>query len=210
MQAQTDKNSPPPDKRLEILQAAATLFAEHGFAAVSIRDLARAVHTTPAALYHHFSDKDAIYRATLEFVFLDKAKTTSDLAKGQDAPEIMLERLISWLIGQFSENPVMTRLFQRELLTGDKERISFLTKEVVATPFREIENLMARLAPDRDAGLSAVSVLSMILGYVELAPVLEGLTGQRITRQKTKAYADHAVQLTLHGLASGPETKETR
>lgn len=210
MQAHIDNNSSPPDKRVEILQAAAALFAEYGFAAVSIRDLAHAVNTTPAALYYHFSDKEEIYRATLEFVFLDKAKATSDLAEGKDAPEIMLERLVSWLIGQFSENPIMARLVQRELLTGDKERISFLTREVVATPFREIENLMARLAPGRDASLSAVSVLSLALGYVELAPILEGLTGQRITRQRTKAYADHAIQLVLYGLASQPETKVSR
>ncbi|MCV2891431.1 TetR/AcrR family transcriptional regulator [Ruegeria aquimaris] len=190
------------------MQAAAALFAEHGFAAVSIRDLARAVNTTPAALYHYFSDKDAIYRATLEFVFSDKAKATSDLAKGQEAPEIMLERLITWLIGQFLDNPVMTSLLQRELLTGDRERISFLTKEVVAAPFREIESLMRRLAPNHEDTLSAVSVLSLVLGYVELTPVLEGITGQPVTRERDMAFANHASHLVLHGLSPRPDARE--
>ncbi|MCD1627981.1 TetR/AcrR family transcriptional regulator [Seohaeicola saemankumensis] len=205
MQYQTGRKSSQPDKRGEILQAAATQFAENGFAAVSIRDLARAVNTTPAALYHHFSGKEAIYRATLEFVFSDKARATSDLAKGQEAPEVMLERLIVWLTRQFSDNPIMTRLLQRELLTGDKERIKLLTKEVVAAPFREIESLMRRLAPDHDDTLSAVSVLSLVLGYVELTPVLEEMTGQPVTHERDMAFANHASHLVLQGLSPQPD-----
>lgn len=205
----TAKTSPPlSDKKESILKAAAILFARHGFAAVSMRDLAQEIHTTPAALYHHFQDKAAIHAATLQYVFSDKATDVSNLIKGDDAPEAKLERLIVWLTLQFAQNPIMMRLLQRELLDGDKQRIKVLAEDVITAPLLEIQRLMQQLAPDRDAWLSAFSVVSLIMGFVELSPVLEQLTGQRSTRKSLLGFADHATHLVLNGLVAQPETEE--
>jgi len=178
------------DRKISILEAATVLFAKHGYAAVSIRDLAREIHTTPAALYHHFPDKDAIYTAALRHVFSDRAKALGTIVKGDDAPDVTLERLIIWLTQQFSDNPVLARLVQRELLAGDRDRLRLLTEDVMAAPFREIERLMHRLAPAKDASLSAASIIALVMGYVQLTPVLEVLTGQRNTKQSLKDFAD--------------------
>lgn len=196
------------DKKEGILKAAAILFAKRGFAAVSMRDLAQEIHTTPAALYHHFQDKAAIHLATLQYVFSGKATTVSDLVKGDDAPEIKLERLIVWLTLQFAENPIMMRLLQRELLDGDKQRIKVLTEDVITAPLLEIQRLMQQLAPGRDARLSAFSVVSLIMGFVQLSPVLEQLTGQRASRKSLLDFANHATHLVLSGLVTPPEAKE--
>lgn len=48
------------DTRDRILTAAGLLFAERGFAASSIRDLAARVGVSTATLYHHFPTKEAI------------------------------------------------------------------------------------------------------------------------------------------------------
>ena len=210
MNSPAEIEQPLSERKAAILKAAANLFAEHGYAAVSLRDLAGEVHTTPAALYHHFADKDAIYAATLDYVFSEKANSVVDLVKGDDAPEVVLERLIVWLTRQFSENPVMTRLLRLELLAGDNERIRSLTEDVIAAPFREIQNLTQRLAPHQDAGLSAVSVISLVLGYVELSPIIEGLTGQHNNRQRDLAFANHAKQLVLHGLTLEPGSEDNQ
>lgn len=202
MKSTTKTSSGLSDKKESILNAAAILFAERGFAAVSMRDLAQEIHTTPAALYHHFQDKAAIHYATLQYVFSDKAADVSDLIKGDDAPEAKLERLIVWLALQFAENPIMMRLLQRELLDGDKQRIKVLADDVITAPFQEIQNLMQQLAPNRDAQLSAFSVISMIMGFVELSPVLEQMTGQHSSRKTLLAFADHATQLVLGGLVA--------
>ena len=193
------------DRKVSILEAAAALFAKHGYAAVSIRDLAREIHTTPAALYHHFPDKDAIYAAALRHVFSDRAKALETVVKGDDAPDVTLERLIVWLTQQFSDNPVVARLVQRELLAGDRDRLRLLTEDVMAAPFREIERLMHRLAPTRDASLSAASIIALVMGYVQLAPVLEVLTGECNTEQRLRDFAAHAKDLVLHGLLVQPQ-----
>ncbi|MGL5810143.1 MAG: TetR/AcrR family transcriptional regulator, partial [Nocardioides sp.] len=48
------------DTRERIVREAAQLFAARGYAATSIRDIGSAVGVSSAALYHHFSTKDAI------------------------------------------------------------------------------------------------------------------------------------------------------
>jgi AcrR family transcriptional regulator len=50
----------PPDRRRRILDAAAALFAEHGFAATSVGDIAAAEGITDGALYRHFASKEQL------------------------------------------------------------------------------------------------------------------------------------------------------
>lgn len=46
-----------------ILDAARELFARHGIEAVTLRKIATAIEYTPAAIYGHFTDKEALIRA---------------------------------------------------------------------------------------------------------------------------------------------------
>lgn len=47
-------------RKEEIVDVAATLFAEHGYEAVSLLDIARAVGLSKTTLYHYFDSKDEI------------------------------------------------------------------------------------------------------------------------------------------------------
>ncbi len=51
--------------RTAILDAAATAFADQGFAATSITQIAGAARVTKGAVYHHFPDKQALFEAVL-------------------------------------------------------------------------------------------------------------------------------------------------
>ena len=50
-----------PAPRATILDAAAKLFAAHGFEGASLNDVARAVGVTKAAVYHYFPTKKDIF-----------------------------------------------------------------------------------------------------------------------------------------------------
>ncbi|GAA0306486.1 hypothetical protein GCM10009528_24670 [Kineococcus aurantiacus] len=63
--------------RQEILDAAAALFAENGYAATSTRAIAEAVGVRQASLYHHFAGKDEILLELLEA----SVRPTLDLAE---------------------------------------------------------------------------------------------------------------------------------
>ena len=59
------KKSEARDTRHDILDAALDLFAEQGFFATSMRQIARAVKVRESALYHHFESKQAILDALI-------------------------------------------------------------------------------------------------------------------------------------------------
>lgn len=77
------------DGRARILAAAIVLFAERGFAAVSISDVAQAAGMVKSAIYHHFSSKEALYLAVLRETV---QQSTVQMAKAADG-ETWLERL---------------------------------------------------------------------------------------------------------------------
>jgi AcrR family transcriptional regulator len=78
--------------RQEILAAARRLFLSQGFTATPMRQIAREVGITPAAIYNHYSSKDQLFTALLQsvapydelFVLIGKveADSSEELARG--------------------------------------------------------------------------------------------------------------------------------
>ena len=54
------------ERRQQIIAKASTLFAEHGFAGVTVKKLADACGINQAMLYHHFASKEDLYLAVVE------------------------------------------------------------------------------------------------------------------------------------------------
>lgn len=111
-----------PRNRRELLrQAAAELFAERGYANVSMADVAGAVNVGPSALYHHYPSKtDLLYDA------IDGAleRTVSQLPAGE-APE--LSEIAAFLAADVLDNRALGVLWQREsrnLRKADRDRLS--------------------------------------------------------------------------------------
>lgn len=54
------------ETRRALLDAGRALFAEHGYAGVGTEEVVRRARVTRGALYHHFADKRALFRAVFE------------------------------------------------------------------------------------------------------------------------------------------------
>lgn len=55
------EENPPSERVQEILDVGSRIFAEKGYDATSMRDIANAAGVSKALLYHHFASKDDIY-----------------------------------------------------------------------------------------------------------------------------------------------------
>lgn len=53
--------------RAALVAAAAEAFAKYGFTATSITQIAAAVRVTKGAVYHHFSDKQSLFEAVINY-----------------------------------------------------------------------------------------------------------------------------------------------
>jgi len=83
-----------------IMLAAVRLFAEKGYAAVSVRDIADAVHIKAASLYNHFESKEALFVEivqTVKTVYLEFYDRMDEQMEKAVSFEQVLEILFSEL-----------------------------------------------------------------------------------------------------------------
>lgn len=170
----------PHDTRTIILEMAARLYADLGYSAVSMRDVASMVGVTPANLYHHFRGKDELIREALAHVFADKTASLEILLNtDQDADE-KLEAFVHWFVHLLTEDRIFFRLLVRELIDGDAERLEYLSKTVLQRPFALVRSLAhTRVRDSDDDFLVAVSIIGVVLGHVQLGAIVQHLPGGR-------------------------------
>jgi AcrR family transcriptional regulator len=107
----------PADKRLErgletrraIIETATRLFAEHGYAAVSIEAVLAACQLSRGALYHHFQSKEALLEAVFEAVEIDVTnKVLSRAATASGAIEAVRAGCDAFL--DLTQDPVVRQI----------------------------------------------------------------------------------------------------
>ena len=96
--------------RAEIVAAAERHFAERGFEATRLDDIADDVGIRRAAIFYHFGDKQELYAAVLDAIFGD---WTAALPSGGGAAERLEAALGGW-IDYVAKRPSVARLILRE------------------------------------------------------------------------------------------------
>lgn len=109
---------PPATKRRKdaILDEATRLFAERGYAACSMADLAECVGLRKASLFHHFPSKDDLYGAVLERLTRSIAETISRSVSTDGAYHEQLDRMSDGMVSAFGEQPFAARIVAREMM----------------------------------------------------------------------------------------------
>ncbi len=120
-------------KRRAILATAKRLFAERGFHATSVADLARAVGLPVGSIYTYFSGKDALLSAVLEEGWSSFFESLCEAFTRARRPEEKLALLVYRFIPE---------------LLGDLDLISIILAEAVRFPGLEdkLERLTALIA----------------------------------------------------------------
>ena len=77
--------------RAALIAVARELFAARGFAAVSIDEIVQGARVTKGALYHHFADKQALFRAVVEAIEAEIAGRVRAAADKETKPWDQLE-----------------------------------------------------------------------------------------------------------------------
>jgi AcrR family transcriptional regulator len=98
----------------QILDTAATLFAERGFHGVSVHDIGGACGISGPALYKHFDSKNDILTQSLTAIserLLDEGRARVDATS---EPTAALDALIAWHIDFALGNPALIIIQERE------------------------------------------------------------------------------------------------
>jgi len=106
----------PNDTKALILAAALKRFADHGYAGVSLSEIAEDVGIKKPSILHHFSSKEALYRAVILDEFADWVFLMTDAIGDNINGWEQVEKLLRAAFTFFEQHPYFVRIARREAL----------------------------------------------------------------------------------------------
>jgi TetR/AcrR family acrAB operon transcriptional repressor len=91
--------------RAELRDAALEVFAERGYAAARLGEIAERAGVTTGALYHHYADKAELYGAVVGELWWEIGGPIFALLEGDDPPFARLERFLITYTRAIDANP---------------------------------------------------------------------------------------------------------
>jgi AcrR family transcriptional regulator len=147
-----------------ILESAEQLFAQKGYAAVSVKEIAKLAKVNPAMIHYYFGSKNSLLQQVLEQTLEPLAEAIGTMRSAQDAQVSEIARL---LLRTFSEHPYLPILVVREvLLPGgvmQEHFLAFLAPRLggAVPELLAREQAGGRMRADIDPQISALTLLSL-------------------------------------------------
>lgn len=143
--------SPPPNPktlskteyfRREILETALKHFSLYGYEGASIRRIAQELNTTHSLIIYHFSSKDELWRATLEWAVGDYVQSTLNLLReSPDTAATTLRKFIERFVRLSAQRPEIHRILTMAGTQQDS-RIDWLIETHLKEHFDFVVNLI--------------------------------------------------------------------
>lgn len=192
--------------RDQILHAAADLFAAHGYARTSIRQVADRAGANSALIYYYFGSKAELYEAVLN----EPAQMLREMLERALVADKTGAGRLRHFIGEYSHfvlNQVpLAALVFRSLAGGDVELISAMRERV--TPLVGMLAQLMREAMEAgefrpmDPTLAVGSLLGTVLLYVLAPAVAAPALGIEMDSQFAERLAEHTADVFLHGVSA--------
>jgi TetR/AcrR family transcriptional regulator len=119
-----EKNKP--NKKEDIIKAAAKIFSLKGKAGSRMKDIAKEAGVSSALLHYHYRKKDDLYYEVLKFYIIDKVKELKETTDEDDIgyairkPKEFLSMVVHRLNDYFKTHKYFTKLLIQEMSTDGK------------------------------------------------------------------------------------------
>lgn len=119
--------------RQQILDAALNLFSHNGYRATGVRDIAEAARLSKGNVYHHFADKESIFRALLDRYF-----------QAMSQPDFPFNRALG--TGSFPENLEQLGRVTRDTVRDYRAYVALIYVDVVEFDGEHVRKFYADMA----------------------------------------------------------------
>lgn len=176
------------DRRRQLLQVAADLFAERGYRGTTTADLARKAGITEPILYRHFDDKRDLFITLVDEVGREVIAGWQDVLKGVDEPLKRLELLLANNPATIEKGQGVYRVIFQAMteIEGDKGIAKAIRKHLsklhdfIAEELADLQKAEA-VRKDEPAADLAWLLINVAVGYGMTSPMGIGgaVTGGR-------------------------------
>jgi AcrR family transcriptional regulator len=146
----------------ELLQIAATTFAERGYQSTTLQDIADQFGVLKGSLYHYIRSKDDLLYEVIHSVFTGGLENLRTLAEADTDPATRLRSIVRGHVLYLIENITETTVFLHEFAQlSEKRRTSMPVGEYAAIIRTQIVDGQRAgvVKPEVDAHLAALAVM---------------------------------------------------
>jgi AcrR family transcriptional regulator len=191
--------------RRELIEAAAgELFAQRGYSATSIDEIARRSGVTAPVVYDHFSSKLELHRRLLERHYAELRELWREQLAGEDPPERRIPRAIDAWFAYVEAHPYAWRMLFRD--TSGEPDVQAVHAEVIARSRAALTPLFVTQPGVGELGSAGTDGLDM--AWEVMRAVLQGLAlwwyeHQRVPREQVVATAMNALWIGFERVYRG-------
>ena len=194
------KRPKPGERRVQILQALATMLEQPGSERITTAALAARLDVSEAALYRHFASKAQMFEGLIEFIEQSVFSLVNQIVgTAGDAPGPLQARRIVSVLLQFGEkNPGMARVMVGDALVFENERL----QQRMNLFFDKIEATLRQCLRHSDPASNPASDTPTVDAQVQAAVMTAFAAGclQRFTRSGFKRLPTEQLEASLRGL----------
>jgi len=168
------KRPKPGERRIQILQALASMLEQPGAERVTTSALAARLDVSEAALYRHFASKAQMFEGLIEFIEQSVFTLVNQIIEREANHAVRLRKIVT-LVLQFAEkNPGMTRVMAGDALVFENDRLQermnqFFDKleASLKQTLREASAASSTETPTLDAQVRASVITAFMLGRLQ-------------------------------------------
>src|SRR5512146_2586028 len=130
-EAPARKRPKPGERRVQILEALATMLEQPGAERITTAALAARLDVSEAALYRHFSSKAQMFEGLIEFIEQTVFTLVNKIQVEEKDPMKQVEATVATLLGFAQKNPGMTRVLIGDALVNEDERLQTRVNQLI-------------------------------------------------------------------------------
>jgi len=168
------------ERQSEIIRVAVHLTEERGIDSVTTQDMADAMNVTQGVIFKHFTTKDDIWLAVINWIRGGLMKKLDKAAAEATDPINAIERMFFAHITFVSKYPAIPRLMFSEMLHKKNSKLRDLIQEIVSGYEGKIAGLLeaakeqSLVSRDLDSKNAAVLYIGMIQGLFMQVSIFGG------------------------------------
>ncbi|MBO9648756.1 MAG: nucleoid occlusion factor SlmA [Variovorax sp.] len=168
------KRPKPGERRVQILQALASMLEQPGAERVTTAALAARLEVSEAALYRHFASKAQMFEGLIDFIEQSVFTLVNQIVEREGAGRDQAARIVAMVVQFAEKNPGMTRVMVGDALVFENERLQnrmnqFFDK-IEATLRQVLRDAAAgdgASAPTVDAQIRASAITAFVVGRLQ-------------------------------------------